>query len=119
MEIIYVLVLGAAVAAFVSYPFWGRSEASTAEDPALAGLEAARESKYREIRDAEADLASGKLSQEDFDQVNADLRRDAVAILKDLDEARENAAGTVAEPAVEPVDPTPETGESAPKSGDS
>jgi len=88
MEIVYVIVLGAAVAAFVSYPFWSRKAATSAEDPELAALEAARESKYREIRDAETDLASGKLSQEDFDQVNADLRRDAVAILEDLDEAK-------------------------------
>ncbi|HTU15699.1 MAG TPA: hypothetical protein VMF31_10915 [Solirubrobacterales bacterium] len=115
MEIVYVLILGAAVAAFVSYPFWGRSEASTVEDPALAGLEAARESKYREIRDAEADLASGKLSQEDFDQVNADLRRDAVAILKDLDAAREEAG----EAPGESDDPAPDPGDSSPKSGDS
>ncbi|MGK2956724.1 MAG: hypothetical protein ACSLFI_13785 [Solirubrobacterales bacterium] len=89
MGILFALVLLALVVAFVSYPFWGRSDASTAEDPEIAALEAARESKYREIRDAETDLASGKLSQDDFDQVNAELRRDAVEILKDLDEAGE------------------------------
>ena len=115
MEIVYVLVLGVAVAAFVSYPFWGAKGASSSEDPELAALEAARESKYREIRDAETDLTSGKLSQEDFDQVNADLRRDAVAILKDLDEAGEqpDESGSAGE------DPVPEPGEKPPKTGDS
>ena len=88
MAFVFALIMLAAVAAFVSYPFWGKGDSSRSEDPELAGLEAARESKYREIRDAETDLASGKLSQEDFDQVNADLRRDAVAILEDLDEAK-------------------------------
>lgn len=115
MEIVYILILGAIVAAFVSYPFWGKGEASTVEDPALAGLEAARESKYREIRDAEADLASGKLSQEDFEQVNADLRRDAVAILNDLEEAREDAGET----AEDPDESAPDTDDSPSKSTDS
>ncbi len=85
MTILIALVLLVAVAAFVAYPFWGRGDASRSEDPELAGLEAARESKYREIRDAETDLASGKLSQDDFDLVNAELRSDAVEILKQLD----------------------------------
>ena len=88
MEVVYLVALGILVAAFVSRPFWGGRGASETEDPEIAALEAARESKYREIRDAETDLASGKLSREDFDQVNADLRRDAVAILKELDELR-------------------------------
>ena len=39
------------------------------EDPAvaeLADLEARKEAKYRQIRDAEADRAAGKLTEEDF-----------------------------------------------------
>ncbi len=87
MEIVYIVVLGAAVALFVSRPFWGGT-ATSAEDPAIAALEAAREAKYREIRDAETDRSSGKLSQEDFDKVNADLREDAVRILKELEQLK-------------------------------
>lgn len=93
MAILFALILVVAVAAFVGYPFWGKGDSSRAEDPEIAGLEAARESKYREIRDAETDLASGKLSQEDFDLVNAELRGDAVEILKQLDEAEGEASG--------------------------
>lgn len=111
MGIVYAIVLMAAVAAFVSYPFWGKKRASRSEDPEVAGLVAARESKYREIRDAETDLASGKLSPADFDQVNAELRRDAVGILKDLDQA-EGKSGNP------PLEPPPED-EGTPKSGDS
>ena len=45
------------------------------------GLEALKEAKYREIRDAELDHAAGKLSDEDFALLDAELRREAVAIL--------------------------------------
>jgi cytochrome c-type biogenesis protein CcmF len=44
-------------------------------------LEALKEAKYREIRDAELDHATGKLSDEDFALLDAELRREAVEIL--------------------------------------
>ncbi len=88
MEFVYFALFLAAVSAFVSYPFWGKWRATVSEDPAIAALEAAREAKYREIRDAEVDLKTGKLTQEDYDRVNSELRSDAVAILRELDEAR-------------------------------
>jgi cytochrome c-type biogenesis protein CcmF len=43
--------------------------------------DARKEAKYREIRDAELDHASGKLSDEDFAAVDAELRREAVEML--------------------------------------
>ncbi len=43
--------------------------------------DALKEAKYREIRDAELDHAAGKLSDEDFALVDAELRREAVEIL--------------------------------------
>jgi cytochrome c-type biogenesis protein CcmF len=43
--------------------------------------DALKEAKYREIRDAELDHASGKLSDEDFALLNAELRKEAVEIL--------------------------------------
>jgi hypothetical protein len=89
MEFVYFALMLAAAAAFISYPFWGRASATVAEDPAIAALEAARDSKFREIRDAEVDLKTGKLNQEDYDGVNAELRSDAVEVLRQLDEARE------------------------------
>jgi cytochrome c-type biogenesis protein CcmF len=45
------------------------------------GLEALKEAKYREIRDAELDHAAGKLSDEDFALLDAELRKEAVDIL--------------------------------------
>jgi hypothetical protein len=47
-------------------------------------LEAAREAKYREIRDTELDYRTGKLSQEDFAATDGALRAEAVEILNRL-----------------------------------
>jgi hypothetical protein len=62
----------------------------------LAELRAAREAKYQEIRDAELDFRTGKLSQGDFEAVDAGLRAEAIAILDRLQEA-ERAQGIEAE----------------------
>ena len=58
--------------------------------------DARKEAKYREIRDAELDHASGKLSDEDFAAVDAELRREAVEI---LDSVNGNGAGKKPQPA--------------------
>jgi cytochrome c-type biogenesis protein CcmF len=47
--------------------------------------DARKEAKYREIRDAELDHASGKLSDEDFAAVDAELRREALEILDSVE----------------------------------
>ncbi|MFZ1995900.1 MAG: hypothetical protein WAU75_17440 [Solirubrobacteraceae bacterium] len=54
----------------------------------VAELEAARDAKYREIRDAELDVRTGKLSDQDYAALDGSLRADAVQILHRLDEAR-------------------------------
>jgi hypothetical protein len=67
----------------------------------LAELEAAREAKYREIRDAELDLHTGKLSRADYDAVAATLRSEAVAILdrlRELEGAGARSPGTDGSP---------------------
>jgi flagellar biosynthesis/type III secretory pathway M-ring protein FliF/YscJ len=48
-------------------------------------LEAAREAKYHEIRDTELDYRTGKLSLEDYQTIDADLRAEAIAILDRLE----------------------------------
>ncbi len=47
-------------------------------------LEAAREAKYREIRDAELDYRTGKLSREDYEAIDRTLRAEAIEILDRL-----------------------------------
>ncbi|MCB0828306.1 MAG: hypothetical protein KDB62_05800 [Solirubrobacterales bacterium] len=88
MEFVWLALLGLAVAAFVSRPFWPGADPSPAEDPEIAALEAAREAKYREISDARADRDSGKLPDRDFEVLNAQLRAEAIAILDRLERAQ-------------------------------
>ncbi len=56
------------------------------EDAERAELEAARDAKYREIRDAELDHRTGKLSEADWRAMDRSLRGEAVEILRRLDE---------------------------------
>ena len=51
-----------------------------------AELDALREAKYREIRDAELDYRTGKLSEADWRVLDRGLRAEAVEILRRLDE---------------------------------
>jgi flagellar biosynthesis/type III secretory pathway M-ring protein FliF/YscJ len=100
VEIVLALVVVAVVAWFVSVPLRrsaGETEAAAErlEDPRIAELEARKEAKYREIRDAELDREQGKLSQSDWRRQDAQLRRDAIAILKELDQARSDAEARV------------------------
>ena len=77
-------VLVVVVAAVVARPLLRHEEDS------LAGaqreeLEAAKEAKYREIRDAELDHRMGKLSDEDWQTTDRELRAQAIEILQRLD----------------------------------
>ncbi len=53
----------------------------------LAELEAERDAKYREIRDAELDHQTGKLSDPDFAAIDSTLRAEAIEILRAIDRA--------------------------------
>lgn len=66
----------------------GSEDPGSAEANEVAELEAAREAKYREIRDAELDHRTGKLSDADFEAVDSTLRGEAVEILHRLDRVR-------------------------------
>ena len=59
----------------------------------VAELEAARDAKYREIRDAELDHRTGKLSDGDFEAVDRGLRAEAIEILSELDRLRGESPG--------------------------
>ncbi len=65
----------------------GRGPAGEASASAQrADLEAAKEAKYREIRDAELDYRTGKLAREDWQQLDGALRADALQLLERIDE---------------------------------
>ena len=82
------IVLAALVAAVVAMPFRRPGSAEARDDARRAELEAAKEAKYREIRDAELDHRMGKLSESDWRAVDRELRGEAIEILRQLDSAR-------------------------------
>ncbi|HET9094840.1 MAG TPA: hypothetical protein VFN36_07095 [Solirubrobacteraceae bacterium] len=98
MAYVIVLLLLVAVVWVVSAPLRRGAGAASAEDDAAArastlrlDLEAERDAKYREIRDAELDHQTGKLSDEDYGEVDASLRAEAIELLHRLDELEDAA----------------------------
>lgn len=94
MEFLVVLAVLVVVVLFISAPLRRAAErgrrpatgpAETAENE-LAELQAAREAKYREIRDAELDYRMGKVGEADYHATDRELRGQAIAILRELDE---------------------------------
>ena len=79
------VVLVLVVAAVLSVPLRRRGEEERRDETRLAELQAAKEAKYREIRDAELDREMGKLSREDWRAVDRELRGEAIEILRELD----------------------------------
>ena len=86
MEVLIVILVLAVVVVFVSAPLRRAGQPEEVEDAERAELEAARDAKYREIRDAELDHRTGKLSDADYRAQDRALRAEAVDILRRLDE---------------------------------
>jgi hypothetical protein len=81
------LVLAGIVALVVTGPLRKAEQHGQIEDDRRAALEAAKEQKYRDIRDAELDYRMGKLSEEDWREADRELRAQAMEILRELDES--------------------------------
>jgi hypothetical protein len=88
MQYVIVLVVLAVVVYAISAPLRAQRSAAGAGPDQVAELEAARDAKYREIRDAELDVRTGKLSDEDYRSIDTTLRTEAIEILNELDQAR-------------------------------
>ena len=82
-----VVVVFAVVVLVVSAPLRrGRATAGEASEVAERdALEAAKEAKYAEIRDAELDYRTGKLSEADWRAQDRALRAEAIELLRRLD----------------------------------
>jgi hypothetical protein len=102
----YLIILGvlAVVFALITGPLRGARHRRSDLGVTVADLEAARDAKYREIRDAEMDLRTGKLSEEDHREIDGALRAEAIEILHRLDEAQAD------ETAAEQADDDPSAG---------
>ena len=84
MAYVIVILLLVGVVLFVSAPLRrgpvGRASGERARSRCeQIDLEAARDAKYREIRDAELDHQTGKLSDEDYAAIDSTLRAEAIA----------------------------------------
>jgi hypothetical protein len=88
VEIVLVLILVGVAVLAISAPLRAgrRVEREGADRAERADLEAARDAKYAEIRDAEMDYRTGKLSEADWRAMDRQLRREAVTLLHRLDE---------------------------------
>jgi hypothetical protein len=91
VDFLLVLVVLAVVAVVVAWPLYrvARPTASAGERSEVEALEAAKDAKLREIRESELDYRTGKLSDEDWKAIDAQLRAEAADLLRRLDEARE------------------------------
>jgi hypothetical protein len=87
VEILFVIAVLAAIVVIVGWPLrpGHASSRDAAETAERAELEAARDAKYREIRDADLDHRMGKLSDADWRAQDRALRAEAVEILQRLD----------------------------------
>ena len=87
MTVALLVLIGVASADVVIWPL----RSGAAERDALAAqvrradLVAEKEARYREIRDAELDRETGKVSAEDWRRIDRELRADAARILEELD----------------------------------
>lgn len=87
VALLVVLAVVAAVVAMLSTPLRRRTAGPHDEGAdRLAELEARKEAKYQEIRDAEMDFQTGKLSVDDHKALDRQLRAEAMEVLRAIDE---------------------------------
>jgi type II secretory pathway component PulM len=79
------LLLLVLVGLVVIRPLLSRGEPERRDEARHEELEAAKEAKYREIRDAELDFRMGKLSEAQWRALDRELRAEAIEILRQID----------------------------------
>jgi len=87
LEFLLVFAILGGLVVFLTAPLRRLDTPAPAPDTALPELEAAREAKYRELRDAELDHNTGKLSDADYEELDRTLRGEAIEILRGIDRA--------------------------------
>lgn len=104
MALVLVLVVLAVVVLIVAFPLrpGAVQRVVSARAAQRDELEARKEAKYREIRDAELDFRMGKLSRADWRATDRGLRAEAIELLRALD-ALEGREGAEATPDVERI----------------
>jgi hypothetical protein len=85
MDIVIVIVVLVVVVLLIVGPLRRGRQSEVPGAGERAELEAAKEAKYREIREAELDYRTGKLSREDWRALDATLREEAIGLLRRID----------------------------------
>ncbi len=85
-----ILAVGLAVLAPLRNPRSDREDGTRANR--LTDLELRKQAKYAEIRDAETDFHAGKLSPEDYRELDRALRAEAIRILEQIDRVNEESS---------------------------
>jgi membrane protein implicated in regulation of membrane protease activity len=89
LDFLLVLVLLLAVAVVVAWPLYRAARPTpTTGEADIEALEAAKEAKLREVRDAELDYRTGKLSDADWRALDGQLRAEAAELIHQLDHAQ-------------------------------
>lgn len=84
-ELILLLIMISAVA-YIAQPYWHKQLAvKNPYNGKLTDLEEKRDSLFAQIKEIEFDHAVGKLSAEDFQDINARYRAEAIKILHRID----------------------------------
>jgi len=93
----FLIVLGVllVLVLFLSAPLRRQRALPAVDSTEVANLDAARDAKYREIRDAELDHQTGKLSDDDYEAIDQTLRAEAIEILRALDRAHGRTPATI------------------------
>jgi hypothetical protein len=87
VELLLILAVVAIAVLVLAAPLRGRHVRAVAVSTRREELEAARDAKYAEIRDAELDFRTGKLSEADWRAIDRELRAEAMELLRAIDEA--------------------------------
>jgi rubrerythrin len=91
METIIFLFVLVASLAYIAHPYFKKQTVSPKSKKArsnrLSDLQAQRDTILASIKDLEFDREMGKVSDEDYAQMNTQFRRDAVGILQQIDQS--------------------------------
>jgi len=88
VQFVLVMLVLCGATALMASPLYSKVRGADGQDAEEAALEAARDAKFREIRDAELDFRTGKLSRDDYRALDSTLRAEAIDLLRRLDAVR-------------------------------
>jgi hypothetical protein len=84
LEVLLTIAMVSIVVSFLAWPII-KGVDERVVDAERAELEDAKQAKYREIKDAELDRKSGRMTEEQWATTDKELRREAMLILGKID----------------------------------